>query len=113
MPDALIGHSDEMSIFVSLQSVTVRSVHRTRTQGGVSAVNCNVFTRDERGCEITMFERDDLNSAYAVLKKGAERFASFDTYQALEAKPKSVADGECFQCDFRSRCQRWGGPVSA
>lgn len=98
-----------------LLAVSMAARHR-RDHGQVDCVEVHQhFLRRPAGerCEITMFERDGLNSAYAVLKKGAERFASFDTYQALEAKPKSVADGECFQCDFRSRCQRWGGPVSA
>ena len=97
-----------------LLAVSMAARHR-RDHGQVDRVEVHQhFLRRSPGerCEITMFDQDDLNSAYKVLKKGAERFASFDTYQALEAKPKSVADGECFQCDFRSRCQRWGGPKS-
>lgn len=61
-------------------------------------------------CEVTMFDRDDLNDAYSTLKNRAERFAEMDTHRASLARPKAVADAECFVCDFRRRCGAWGGP---
>ncbi len=70
------------------------------------------FLRRKPGerCEVTVFGRDDLNEAASALRDAASRFASFDAYQALQPRSKAVADGECFQCGFRQRCQAWGGP---
>lgn len=87
-----------------------RRDHGRRLRRGASTLPPSRVGRALRG---QMYERDDLNDAVKTLRRAAGRFAGFDAYEALQLKPKGVADSECLQCTFRRRCQRWGGPQAA
>lgn len=62
-------------------------------------------------CVRVPYEASEITEAVSNLRETVERIASWDPLDATQPEPKTQADHECDNCEYRRRCVTFGGPL--